>query len=69
VVEYLESDSFALLCCRRLGGTALAQVFGQIGDEAPDVEDFNVLKGAFNAMQALMDQRLVQSGHDISDGV
>merc|ERR1712003_349592 len=28
----------------RMGGSALAQVYNQIGNESPDVEDFGVLK-------------------------
>jgi phosphoribosylformylglycinamidine synthase len=53
---------------RRLGGSALAQVYDQIGDSCPDVEDIKYLKTVFEAVQGLMDKRLVASGHDISDG-
>ncbi len=28
----------------RLGGSALAQVFGQVGDESPDIDDPELLK-------------------------
>ena len=52
----------------RLGGSALAHVFGQLGDESPDVEDARVLKRAFNVVQELIGQRLVSAGHDRSDG-
>lgn len=52
----------------RLGGSALAQVFGQVGDEAPDIEDAGLLKRAFNAVQKLVGRRLILSGHDRSDG-
>ncbi|MBI5676814.1 MAG: phosphoribosylformylglycinamidine synthase [Nitrospirae bacterium] len=52
----------------RLGGTALAQVFNQIGNEAPDVEDPKLLKRAFNAIQELIEKDMVLSGHDRSDG-
>jgi phosphoribosylformylglycinamidine synthase len=52
----------------RLGGSALAQVYGQVGDEAPDVEDAGLLKRAFNVVQELIDQRRVTAGHDRSDG-
>ncbi|MFH1707518.1 MAG: phosphoribosylformylglycinamidine synthase [Planctomycetota bacterium] len=51
----------------RLGGSALAQVHGQIGDAAPDV-DAAELKRVFNAMQRLVRKRLVAAGHDRSDG-
>ena len=52
----------------RMGGTALAQVYGQIGNESPDVEDFSVLKNAFLVVQELIDNRMILSGHDRSDG-
>ncbi len=52
----------------RLGGTALAQVFNQVGNEAPDVDDPAVLKRAFNAVQSLIEEDLILSGHDRSDG-
>ena len=53
---------------RRLGGSALAQVYGQIGDECPDVEDPELLKRAFLAIQKLIDKDLILAGHDVSDG-
>ncbi|CAM6130035.1 unnamed protein product [Calypogeia fissa] len=53
---------------RRLGGSALAQVYDQIGDSCPDIEDINYFKAVFEAVQVLLDKRLVASGHDISDG-
>ena len=52
----------------RLGGSALAQVFGQIGDEPPDVDDPGLLARAFAAVQRLLADRLVSAGHDRSDG-
>jgi phosphoribosylformylglycinamidine synthase len=52
----------------RLGGSALAHVFGQVGDTAPDVEDPAILKRAFNAVQALIAEGVVLAGHDRSDG-
>jgi phosphoribosylformylglycinamidine synthase len=52
----------------RLGGSALAQVFGQVGDESPDIEDPELLKRAFNAVQELIKKGLVLAGHDRSDG-
>ncbi|MBF8259315.1 MAG: purL, partial [Actinobacteria bacterium] len=52
----------------RLGGTALAQVYGQVGDESPDVDDPKLLKRAFNAVQGLISKGLALSGHDRSDG-
>lgn len=38
----------------RIGGTALAQVFMQLGNEAPDVNNASLLKNAFNATQSLL---------------
>jgi phosphoribosylformylglycinamidine synthase len=52
----------------RLGGTALAQVYGQVGNEVPDLEDPKLLKNSFNALQGLISEDLVLSGHDRSDG-
>jgi len=52
----------------RMGGTALAQVYGQVGDEAPDVDDPTLLRKCFEAVQELIKGRLVLAGHDRSDG-
>jgi len=52
----------------RLGGSALAHVYGQIGDESPDLDDPQLLKCAFNAMQRLVSEELILAGHDRSDG-
>ena len=52
----------------RLGGSALAQVYGQIGTESPDMEDFEQLKVAIHVTQALIDTRTILAGHDRSDG-
>ncbi|HHD64776.1 MAG TPA: phosphoribosylformylglycinamidine synthase, partial [Desulfobulbaceae bacterium] len=52
----------------RLGGTALAQVLGQLGDESPDMDDPELVRRAFTAVQTLIDQNLILAGHDRSDG-
>ena len=52
----------------RMGGSALAQCYSQIGDESPDVDDPGLLKRSFNAIQDLISEDLVLSGHDRSDG-
>jgi len=52
----------------RLGGSALAQCFGQIGDESPDVEDAGLFKNAFNVVQRFIGEDLILAGHDRSDG-
>lgn len=55
---------------QRLGGSALAQVFKQLGSESPDVEDAATLKAFFNACQQIrLDHPdLVLAYHDRSDG-
>jgi phosphoribosylformylglycinamidine synthase len=50
----------------RLGGSCLAQVYGQLGDVAPDLDEPGRLKSLFAAIQALRDQILAY--HDRSDG-
>lgn len=52
----------------RLGGSALAQVYNQIGNDCPDIEDLNMLKNAFLVTQQLIDERVILAGHDRSDG-
>jgi phosphoribosylformylglycinamidine synthase len=52
----------------RLGASSLAQVYNQVGDECPDVDDPQALESAFGAVQKLIAEDLVLSGHDISDG-
>lgn len=52
----------------RLGGSALAQVFAQLGDETPDLEDAALLKRAFLVVQELLQEGKVAAGHDRSDG-
>ncbi|NIN34127.1 MAG: phosphoribosylformylglycinamidine synthase, partial [Gammaproteobacteria bacterium] len=53
---------------RRLGGSALAQVYEQIGDEAPDVDNHQLLRKGFEAVQELIREGLILSGHDVSEG-
>lgn len=52
---------------RRLGGSALAQVFSQLGDEVPDIES-KLLANGFMAVQKLIAQGMICSIHDISKG-
>jgi phosphoribosylformylglycinamidine synthase len=52
----------------RMGGSALAQVFGQVGNEAPDVEDALVIKDFFDAIEQLHESGIVLAYHDRSDG-
>ena len=53
---------------QRLGGSALAQVFKQVGNQAPDLDDAQQFKAFFNAMQSCLSQELVSAYHDRSDG-
>jgi phosphoribosylformylglycinamidine synthase len=53
---------------RRLGGSVLAQVFGQVGHEAPDVDDPAAIVGLFAALADLRAGGLVLAYHDRSDG-
>lgn len=52
----------------RLGATALAQVFNQLGAETADVSSAVNLKNFFNAIQKLNQDNLLQAYHDRSDG-
>ncbi|KII92223.1 hypothetical protein PLICRDRAFT_37012 [Plicaturopsis crispa FD-325 SS-3] len=54
----------------RLGGSALAQAYKQIGADAPDVEDAAILKAFLTGCQAVRtsDPGLVLAYHDRSDG-
>ncbi|WP_456385002.1 phosphoribosylformylglycinamidine synthase [Desulfolithobacter sp.] len=52
----------------RLGGTALAQVLGQVGDTSPDLDDPELVRRAFEAVQECLDRDLLLGGHDRSDG-
>ena len=52
----------------RLGGSALAQVYGQVGDTAPDVDSPEQLKQFFAAIQSLNAASLLLAYHDRSDG-
>jgi phosphoribosylformylglycinamidine synthase len=53
---------------RRLGGSALAQVYGQLGDSCPDLDDPARLAAFFEAVQALRRERLLLAYHDTADG-
>ncbi|KAM9763176.1 phosphoribosylformylglycinamidine synthase isoform 1-T1 [Menidia menidia] len=52
----------------RLGGSALAQCYSQLGDCPPDLDRPAVLSACFNTTQQLLQERLLSAGHDISDG-
>ena len=52
----------------RLGGSALAQVYGQLGQNAPDVVDAAKLKAFFDTVQELNRAEKILAYHDRSDG-
>ncbi|XP_053426562.1 phosphoribosylformylglycinamidine synthase isoform X2 [Nycticebus coucang] len=52
----------------RLGGTALAQCLSQLGEHPPNLDLPENLVHAFNITQGLLKDRLLCSGHDVSDG-
>ena len=52
----------------RLGGSSLAHVYEQLGDESPDVDDPALLKRAIGALQSCIAKNYIASGHDRSDG-
>jgi len=43
-------------------------VYGQLGDTVPDVDDPQLLKGYFNALQTLVADQHCLAYHDVSDG-
>ena len=52
----------------RMGGSALAQVYGAVGAQAPDVDDANRLKAFFATVQRLNRDGRILAYHDRSDG-
>ncbi len=52
----------------RLGGSALAQCYGQLGDVCPDLDDALALAGALRATAALSREGALLAYHDRSDG-
>ncbi|CAF4779467.1 unnamed protein product [Pieris macdunnoughi] len=52
----------------RIGGSALAQCYKQLGDNPPDLDDPRVLKSLFKVTQKLLKEKKLLSGHDISEG-
>src|SRR5699024_3280678 len=52
----------------RLGGSALAQVHGQVGAQAPDLHSADDLIAFFSVTQELLAERRLLAYHDRSDG-
>ena len=53
---------------KAVGGSALAQSFGQLGNEAPDVRDADLIIDYFDAITQLHESGIVLAYHDVSDG-
>ncbi|KAG9508654.1 Phosphoribosylformylglycinamidine synthase [Fragariocoptes setiger] len=54
----------------RLGGSALLQSLGEVGEhlDAPEIDEPHVLVRAFQLIQTLIAQGICTAGHDVSDG-
>ncbi|SPO00732.1 related to phosphoribosylformylglycinamidine synthase [Cephalotrichum gorgonifer] len=53
---------------KALGGSALAQSLGQVGDECPDVRNVDLIADYFDAISQLHKSGVVLAYHDRSDG-
>jgi len=53
---------------QRLGGSALAQVYNQLGSDVVDADSADALAGFFAATQSLLQQEKILAYHDRSDG-
>jgi len=52
----------------RMGGSALAQVYRQVGDTPPDLDDTDTFKSFFTVIQELNINNKILAYHDRSDG-
>ncbi|UNI16003.1 Phosphoribosylformylglycinamidine synthase [Purpureocillium takamizusanense] len=53
---------------KALGGSALAQSFGAVGNEVPDMKNFDLMRDYFDALSQLHESGVVLAYHDRSDG-
>jgi phosphoribosylformylglycinamidine synthase len=53
---------------QRLGGSVLAQVYNQLGNDSPDLDQPELLKAFFDAIQTLNSEGRLLAYHDRSDG-
>lgn len=73
-LRYVSDEDSALILIdlgagkNRLGGSVLAQVYNQLGNDCPDLDDASLLKAFFDTIQILNNQRKLLSYHDRSDG-
>ena len=75
VTPQLQPDADAVLVlldlgrgASRLGGSALAQACGQIGNVVPDIDDVTDLKNLYTLVQELLGAGQLLAYHDRSDG-
>ncbi len=52
----------------RMGGSALAQTYSQLGKTPPDLDNTNLLKNLFATITELKTEKLIHAYHDRSDG-
>ena len=55
-------------CGYELGGSALAQTLGQIGEKAPDITDASYFAACFELVQQMVESKEILAGHDVSAG-
>lgn len=73
-LRYVPDEDSALILLdlgagkNRLGGSVLAQVYQQLGDNCPDLDDALLMKAFFDSIQTLNGQGKLLSYHDRSDG-
>ena len=53
---------------KRLGGSALCQVYNKTSNETPDLENAKILIAFFQSLQILNESNLISAYHDRSDG-
>lgn len=51
-----------------LGGSSFAQILNKVGNAAPAIKDASYFANTFTAVQKLIGDKLILSGHDISAG-
>ena len=64
LVEYGSKDGSK----RRLGASAMAQAYDQVGDDVPDMDDIETFRNAWETTQQLVEDGKISAGHDVSDG-
>lgn len=73
-LRYVPDEDSALILVdlgagkNRLGGSVLAQVYNQLGNDCPDLDEASLLKAFFDTIQILNGQDKLLSYHDRSDG-